>query len=264
LALLQSYLGNGIWEKGLQRERAVIDAKLGLKDNPTRAELLSEIARLRRRSARAEELAAHQAMLLREGDHRIKNSLQIVTSLMRDQARGEQDITTRESLILAAARIQSIARIHDALQTGNGADDVDIAEMLQHMCAGLRAIAGGDGAVDVIVTAEAVHAPITIVRPIALAVNELVVNALRHAFKAGSGGIICVKAARAGDEFHVSVADNGSGLARGCGDGRGYGMRLVHMMVAQLGGALSIESNAGACFTLAIPASKFAGAGSCT
>src|SRR5687767_3132027 len=82
--------------------------------------LLAENARLRRFCAEAKELAARHELALREGHHRIKNSLQIVASLMGMQERREANPAVRGALHAATARIQAIARMHDALQIDAG------------------------------------------------------------------------------------------------------------------------------------------------
>src|SRR5690349_24973522 len=79
-------------------------------------DLAAENAHLRQKLEDAHVAAERYATMLREGNHRIKNSLQIVSSLISLQARQEQNVSASEALRTAAARIQSAARIHDALQ----------------------------------------------------------------------------------------------------------------------------------------------------
>jgi two-component system, sensor histidine kinase PdtaS len=224
----------------------------------------AENLRLRRLLANAEEVASRYAVMLREGDHRIKNSLQIVSSLMTLQARAEESPSAREALNLAAARIQSIARMHDALQAGEGSDLLDLGSVIEKMCEGLAAMGGNILGVAVRVTADHVKTPLAFAQPIVLAVNELVVNALRHAFPDGRTGAIDVRLINAGGELHVVVSDDGVGLpaghsealAEGRAEGRGYGMKLVRTMVSQVKGVLSVESGAGTRVTIVIPAAQ--------
>jgi two-component sensor histidine kinase len=219
--------------------------------------LLLENARLRELYERSEAAASQNARLLREGDHRIKNSLQIVASLMQLQARRESG-TARDALRTAAARVQSIARIHDALQASGGEDSVDLGAVLQTMCQSLQAMAGEPCAVVIIANVEPIHAPVALAQPIALAVNELVVNALRHAFPDHRAGRINVDLIRHGAELRVVVADNGDGLPADHAQTRGYGMKFVDMMAAQVGGTFVAENDSGARFTLTTPAPTLA------
>lgn len=213
-----------------------------------------EIARLRKDLALAELAAARCAVMLREGDHRIKNSLQIVASLMNLEARQEENHPVASDILrTAATRIQSVAQMHDALQVSGGEGMVDLGSVLNKMCESLQAMGGGSRAVTVWVNAESIHVPAAFAQPIVLAVNELVVNALRHAFPDGRSGAVDITLAQVDGAVHVEVSDNGVGLAAHHGGG-GYGMKLVHMMVSQIGGALRVTTESGTRFTLVAPA----------
>jgi two-component sensor histidine kinase len=216
--------------------------------------LRTENARLRAALSRAEDAAARSAMMLREGDHRIKNSLQIVSGLIHLQARREESASASLALRAAAARIQSIARIHDALQASDGQDVVDLGAVLETMCQALEAMAGDPLSVEVIVHVEPFQAPVSLAQPIVLAVNELVVNALRHAFPDGRSGTVLVSVTRVDKDLHVVVADDGVGATEASIDGRGYGMTLVRAMAKQVGARLTVENKSGARFTLVVPA----------
>lgn len=218
--------------------------------------LLAENARLRRQCAKNEDLAARYELLLREGDHRIKNSLQIVASLMGMQERRETNPTARSALRAATARILAVARIHDALQLNGGKDLVDLGALIQTMCTTLHSMAGDPDAVKIIVTAEPIEAPIALAQPFVLAVNELVVNALRHAFPGDRNGNISVSVAQANNCLLVKVTDDGVGLPSNYLEGRGYGMNLVKLMVAKIGGSMLVDDSVGgARFILSAPGS---------
>jgi two-component system, sensor histidine kinase PdtaS len=235
-----------------------MNAELQLADLPTgwwfRSSQRLEIMRLRKCLALAEQAASRHAVMLREGDHRIKNSLQIVSSLMNLQASGDIELPpARDVLRTAAARIQSVARMHDALQLSSGKDSVDLGSVLSQMCQSLQAMGGYRGAVAVRVNAEPINAPVAFAQPVVLAVNELVVNALRHAFPGGRAGAVEVSLASIGGAVTIVVSDDGVGFPADHDQGHGYGMKLIHMMVSQIGGELRVESGAGARFTLLAP-----------
>ena len=220
---------------------------------PVLRAVLAENARLRRLCAEAKELAARHELALREGDHRIKNSLQIVASLMGLQERRETSPSARAALRTATARIQAVARMHDALQLNGGADAVNLGGLIETMCASLHAMAGDPLRVTVLVEAEQIESRIATAQPIVLAVNELVVNALRHAFPNETSGTIFVTLKCTDGEWWISVADDGVGLPVDYDSAPGFGMKLVRMMAAKIGGALSIESVSGARFAIRAP-----------
>jgi len=215
--------------------------------------LLAENARLRRLCAEAKDLASRHELALREGDHRIKNSLQIVASLMGMQERRETSDTARAALHAATARIHAIARMHDALQLNGSSNKVNLGALVETMCLTLHAMAGDPIRVKVIVSVEPVEAPIALAQPVVLAVNELIVNALRHAFPADRGGTVHVELKCVDGELRVIVADDGAGLPADHDKAGGFGMKLVRMMANKIGATLHVESAPGARFTLCAP-----------
>ncbi|MFN0023726.1 MAG: sensor histidine kinase [Parvularculaceae bacterium] len=221
----------------------------------SRQTLLLENARLREHCADIAADLARFDLLAREADHRIKNSLQVVASLLGVQASREEAGVARDALISAAARIHAIAGIHDALQKISGDSLVDLGEIVEALCRRLHEMAGGGGAVSVIVAAGKIEAPAALAQPVALAVNELVINALRHAFPDNRPGSVHVTLYRDGDDLRLVVADDGKGLPDDLDENRGYGMKLVRMVAVQIGGVLSFDTSAGTRVELRAPLS---------
>lgn len=206
--------------------------------------------RLRGQIKDLEQRSLKHVVMLREGDHRIRNSLQLVASLMRLQATRESGRPARVALDAAAARVSCVAGIHDALQASRGLDRVDLGAALRKMCASLHAMAGEEGHIEICVDVIPLELSVALAQPVMLAVNELVVNPLRHAFPDHDNGLIRVSMSRVPGGFEICVSDNGVGLHPDHAPDEGYGMGLVHMMVKQIGGRLQIDSSAGACFTI--------------
>lgn len=224
----------------------------------TMRHLQQENARLRDICEKSRDMAARYDLLLREGDHRIKNSLQVVASLLGLQARREADAKVQEALHAAAARIVAVARIHDALQLQGSHDLVDLGALIQTMCESLHTMAGARASTRIVVDAAQMHAPLALAQPVVLAVNELVINALRHAFPDNLDGSVTVTLTSTARQLTVCVADDGVGLPSDYASGRGYGMTLVRAMITKIGGRLDAENRAGACFTLTAPLSAHA------
>ncbi|MET0181254.1 MAG: sensor histidine kinase, partial [Caulobacterales bacterium] len=220
---------------------------------PTTEQLLAENALLRRVCAHSKEIIARHELFLREGDHRIKNSLQIVSSMMSLQERREPNPAAREALRVASARILAVARIHDALQLNGGKNIVDLGNLVMTMCDSLQVMAGDPRLMKIDAQVEPIEAPLTLAQPVVLAINELVMNALRHAFPEERGGAVHVSLALDGGQVRIVVADNGVGLPENYRESHGYGMKLVEMMAAKIGGALRIDSDAGTRFTILAP-----------
>ena len=210
--------------------------------------------RLRHDVSEAKTVAARHELLRREADHRIKNSLQIVASVLALQARREVGLDTRDALHAAAARVHAVARMHEALQLDGREEIVDLGTLIKAMAASLHAMAGEPSAIEIIVDAESVPTPIRVAQPVALIVNELVINALRHAFPNGRSGAITIVVGQSDGRLAIRVADDGIGLPEGHGgDHHGFGMTLVRAMLGEIGASLSTESVNGACFKISAP-----------
>lgn len=192
-------------------------------------------------------------MALREADHRIKNSLQIVSSGLGLQARRETNAATRAALQTAAARICAIARIHDALQLSTDTDKMDLGATVETMCRSLDELSGPERNIRIVADVAPVMSSTELAQSVVLAINELVINALRHAFPEGRGGEVLVEVKQIGVDVCVSVSDNGVGLPPAYVQSNGYGLSLVRMLTSRLGGVLTVECSAGSRFTLSAP-----------
>jgi two-component system, sensor histidine kinase PdtaS len=215
--------------------------------------LRSENVCLRGMLEAAEDAAALYPALLREGNHRIKNSLQIVSSLLNLQANQEEGVSVRDALHSAAARIQAVASMHDALQASEGHDWIDLGAALRTMCQSLQDMGSLASSVDVQVEADALRTPVTFAQPVLLAVNELVLNAMRHAFPDGRAGSVLIRVGCAGGQLQVVVADDGVGLPPDRPKAQGFGLKLVGMMTDKINGALYIDSGDGTRVTIVTP-----------
>ena len=134
-----------------------------------------------------------------------------------------------------------------------GSDEIDLGEVLVGVCDGARRLS--DDKVTIVADIQPMPAPATLAHTLALATNELILNAIRHAFPAGRGGTVRVDARHADGELVVVVSDDGDGLPDGFapGAGHGFGMQLVTRLMQQVGGTLSVKNGAGAQFTLTAP-----------
>jgi two-component sensor histidine kinase len=186
-----------------------------------------------------------------EADHRIKNNLQIVSGFVRSATARVTDAQAAAVLAETAARIDAIARIHEALLEGSG--DVDFDVLLENVCRSLRCIVEGEQRVAIVTSSEPMRLPARLAQSLLLAMSELVINAVRHAFKGGRSGSILVTARRLNGMIYLDVRDDGPGLDPSVLEKPGHGLRIVKGIAAQLGGKVSVRSSAGALFVLACP-----------
>ncbi len=204
--------------------------------------------------AEKDDLLSRNDVLMREIDHRVKNSLQVAASMLSLQARRMPDSAAAQALKEAQRRISGIAAVHDQLYRASDTDRVDMREFLQGMCASLAANRP-DNVEKIIVEA----APITVnskrAMKIGLLVSELVTNAFKHAYPNGRRGAIHVTLTANGEASRLVVSDEGVGVPDDfCIDkGKGLGMRLIRSVLDQFGGTMEISKGPRAKFVVDMP-----------
>jgi two-component sensor histidine kinase len=198
-----------------------------------------------------EELLTRNDILLREIDHRIRNSLQLVASMLSLQARQTPDRAASKAIEEARQRIGSIAAVHEQLYRASDTDVVDMSVFLKGLCGSLaRNKPGNIRAIHV--TAEPIMLVSQRAMKIGILVGELVTNSFKHAFPEARAGEIEVVLTAAGEKARLIVADDGIGLPAGFStdDSHGLGMRLIHSILGQFGGTLRANSGPGARFMI--------------
>jgi two-component sensor histidine kinase len=177
------------------------------------------------------------AMLAKEIDHRVMNSLQQVSALLNLQSRQLGESEGRQQLMLAASRISAVARVHQHIYQSDGTKSFGCLGYLGRLCDDLSRIMGQRGRI-VIEGAEA-DLPVEAIPPIGLAVNELVTNAWKY----GAGRVLVTFEQATDGDYLLSVSDDGEGLPASFDPetGTGLGMKVVRMVARQLGGTLGVE-----------------------
>lgn len=196
-----------------------------------------------------------QQVLLAEMNHRVKNSLMIVSSMLQLQASDVGDAVLTQHLTEAAQRVTAIGQVHDQLSRGSDVERMDIGRYIEAVCTDL------DASVAHCAIRSEVQPGIEIAsdRAIstALIVNELIANAAKYASPGQPGGGVHVRlSAESNDALTISVRDEGEGLPPDFDLARpkGLGMRIVMAFVGQLGGTLSVNAREpGTEFVVTIP-----------
>ncbi len=204
------------------------------------------------------EKAQAQEVLLREIHHRVKNNLQVISSLLALQAGTAADPQTRSLLRESQDRVRSMALIHEKLYQSGAERGVSFAEYARDLAAHLRhSYAGNAGPVDLAVDVEELSLDMDVSVPCGLLINELVSNALKHAFPQGRKGTVRLSLHRAGDgTLRLAVSDDGVGLPEGLDvrSPRTLGLRIVNILAAQIRATLEAGPGPGTTITLVFPA----------
>jgi two-component sensor histidine kinase len=196
---------------------------------------------------------AEKELLLREIHHRVKNNLQITSSLIQLQSRKFTDPEVRRAFDQTQQRLRSISLVHDVLYHENTAARVDVGVYLRELT---QEIATGHGAAErgiaVTVQAEPVVLSPGQVTPLGLCLAEVLTNVFKHAFP-DEPGTIAVLAREVGQEVEVIVRDDGRGFDGADPRKGSLGLMLISVLARQLGGRFSFTSDAGTTFQLVFP-----------
>lgn len=187
---------------------------------------------------------ANERVLKLEIDHRVKNSLQLVGSLLQMQAQRADLPEVRAALQSAKGRVAAISSIHGALNRVSKMDTVLLPEYAGQLVEELRGQA--PSAVRIELDVDPVEMPTALASPFAILLNEFVTNSLKHAFPGGRGGTVRLEARGDGARVRVRFADDGVGHAAGKGaGGGGLGTRLMQALAGQLGATLDTTADVG-------------------
>jgi two-component sensor histidine kinase len=205
-----------------------------------------------------------QDLLLRETNHRCSNDLQLVVSLLRLQSRRATSPEVRQALSDAMERVSILARSRSAMHRDQ---QVSLEAALRQVCEALHAQAEPRGILISLQAGHEVHglSP-TQITTLTLVVNELVTNAIKHAFEEGKTGHIRVKISKNGSsDVTVIVDDDGLPLPEangtGTGTGLGLGLGLAKRLMASIGGLLIPPTTGSKVFELKLVTCSWSKAG---
>lgn len=220
---------------------------------------LNERQELEKAKRALEESGRQKDLLMKEVDHRVKNSLQIVSSLLYLQAKTAGPAASQFNN--AAARVAAIAAIHQQLHTYDDVGTVVLDRYVIDLCQQITAASSSpDRAWPLVVDADPLIIPTDVAVPLALIVNELVTNAIQHSRPQGESGNVHIVLKNHGDNFSLSVSDPGVGPPAAQPDAElgarhaGFGSRIVETLARQINATLAKErSAAGYAVTVTVP-----------
>lgn len=196
--------------------------------------------RVEERTRHLSEALSDRDVLLHEVHHRVRNNLQVIVSLLRAKRRRIEDARARAAFDEAMNRVHTIALVHDELHSDNRFGSVEVGKYLNRLCQHLLDAHGSKDRIRIEVDTDAADFNVSTAVSLGLVVNELVWNALKHAFPGARPGRIRVSVSRTGSEHVLEVQDDGVGLpGTDAGPSSGSGMAIASRVAHQLGGVLT-------------------------
>ncbi len=209
-----------------------------------------DVTERRQAEARLRASLREKEVLLQEIHHRVKNNLQVISSLLSLQSRSVADPQASDVLRDSQARVKSMALVHEKLYRSADLERIDFAEYAQGLTAQLRrTYAAQSDHLTLEVDADDCRLDVDTAIPCGLILNELVANALKHAFPDGRPGRVAVTVRQpTPGRLQLEVHDDGVGFPPGFDfrNSPSLGLQLVHTLVSQINGTLEFESRPGA------------------
>jgi chemotaxis family two-component system sensor kinase Cph1 len=184
-------------------------------------------------------LLQQKEFLIGEVNHRVQNSLQLVSSFLAIQGRASDDPALNAALEEARRRLTAVALVHRRLYRGDQLELVDAARYIEELCADTFAFMGQDWSQHLTLNLTPVLVSTDRAVTLGLLVTELMINANKHAY-GGAAGPIEIELIEDRAQLHLVVADKGVGKAS---PAKGFGSRIMEGLVAQLGGELTYGDN---------------------
>ncbi len=194
--------------------------------------------------------------LLRDLQHRIKNSFAMMSGLMGLELNRQTDAAFSEVLRRLKGRIMSMADLYDLLYRAGEFNEIRLDRYLDRLIKSLIEAYGQDNKkIDIRFRLDSVSIDVRRAIPVGLIINEVITNSIKHAFPGDRGGVVWIRLERGESRIVLTISDDGVGLPRNfhAEQSSGLGARLVNMLVAQVNGTLEVSSENGTRFVITVP-----------
>lgn len=248
-------------QKLLRKDGGLVDAEITAipfqyMGQPAVEAVFNDVTEQKRANEQLEASLKEKEILLREIHHRVKNNLQVISSLLRLQARDIDESAYRLMFEESQNRLQVMALIHERLYQSQNLSDIDFCSYLRTLAAYLFGSFGANTArIEFIMKSKDQQLGVDTAATCGLIANELISNSLKHAFPDGRKGVIEVSLSAKDGDYVFVVSDNGVGF-RGPFDWkseRTLGLRLVRTLAKQLHGDMKLALGIGTTFVLTFP-----------
>jgi len=207
---------------------------------------------IQKQSDQLEQSLKEKQIMLKEIHHRVKNNLQIISSLLNMQTDKLENPRDTELFQESKSRILSMALVHEKLYQSSDLAGIDLGDYLNTMAMELLYTYDHYRNVDLDIETIEILIGIDVAIPCGLIINEILTNALKYAFDKDVGGKIFFRLTKEENRNHLEIWDDGKGLPEGIDieNSSTLGMQLISLLTKQIGGDLEIKNNPGAYFKL--------------
>ncbi len=194
---------------------------------------------------RVEQSLKEKDVLLKEVHHRVKNNMQIISSILNLQSSYVTDNYTLALLKESQNRIKTMAYIHESLYQNKSFTSVNFSEYIQTLSKNIiQSYVLSSEKIELILNLEKINLNLDISIPAGLIINELITNAIKHAFPGAKKGTICLNLKSENNNIYLEVTDNGNGIPPGVdyNNTNTLGLQLVNTLIDQLDGEIKFKS----------------------
>jgi two-component system, sensor histidine kinase PdtaS len=192
-------------------------------------------------------------LLLGEIHHRVKNNLQVISSLLSLQERNITDEAAKAAILDGKERVQSMGLIHKMLYQQNNFSGINMGDYIEKLISGLLDSFGKKSEdFELNYDIKDINLDVDTAIPLGLIINELVVNSLKHAYTLTKEPRINIDLKEINSQLVLKVEDNGVGEVSDVQSSQSFGMKLVNSLSRQLSGTIDMEQRDGLCFKIAI------------
>ena len=226
-------------------------------------QLQAEVTERKKEHKKVIEALKEKEVLLKEIHHRVKNNMQVISSILNLQSRHIKDKHALKMFEDSQDRIKSMVLVHEKLYESENLAGIDFAEYIRSMTSYLFSLYRIGQAIGLNIDIKDVLLDVNTAIPCGLIINELISNSLKYAFPENIVGEICIQLfSDKDDKFTLIVKDNGIGFPKDLDfrETESLGMQLVIMLVEQLEGTIELDKTKGTTFTITFQKPKFRGA----
>ncbi len=215
--------------------------------------VLLDITKEKKDEEKIKQLLEEKSLILKEVHHRIKNNMNVVSSLLRIESKKFSDDQVKKSFLNTAQRVQGMMILYDKLYRSKGFLKISLADYLGPLISEILKLYPDSDKLEIITDITTAKLSVKKTTSIGIIVNELITNSLKHAFKESSKGTLIVTAKEKDNHLYLKIKDDGIGINKHDSPVSNFGLQLIDLMTQQIKGDYHLSNHNGTTYTFKIP-----------